>query len=149
MAESRTQTKDVKADSKTDSRGNELPEGVTAVGYADDEKEEKKETEKARKARERSERVAVQQGEQDDADIEAFLAAQRGERLLRGGDGSYDHVAFAALQREERLAKAREDAGDGDEDEAVAAAEADEDSRAEATRLKSADLGGKDATRRG
>lgn len=105
-----------------------------------------KETERQKKARERAAKVAQEQSKQDDADVEAFLAHQRGERLLRGQDGSFDHVAFSAALREERLAKAREVAGEDEDVEALDAA--DEAAKAEASRLKSEELGTKDAIRR-
>lgn len=43
---------------------------------------------------------AAEQAKQDDADIETFLAFHRGERLLRGGTGSFDPVAYAASKAE-------------------------------------------------
>lgn len=58
-----------------------------------------------------AEKAASKQAEQDAADVEAFLAAHRGERLLRGTDGSFDHVAYEEARREERLAEESDDKG--------------------------------------
>lgn len=52
---------------------------------------------------------AEEQAEQDESDIEAFLAVQRGEKLLRGEDGSFDHVAFLARREAEREAAEEDD----------------------------------------
>lgn len=143
-----TQSKVAEPDQKKVELSDEDKErGVTARSEPVDVPEEKEETERQKKSRERAEKAAEVQAEQDDADIEAFLAAQRGERLLRGADGSYDHIAFESLKRDERLAAAREGA-DEDDLNAEADAQAEEDARVETSRLKSEDLGGKDATRR-
>lgn len=52
---------------------------------------------------------AAEQAKQDAVDVETFLSFHRGEKVLRGGDGSFDPVTYAARQVE--LAKLAADAG--------------------------------------
>lgn len=49
-----------------------------------------------------AEKEAEDQAERDAADVEAFLSAHRGEQLLRGSDGSFDHVAYTVACERER-----------------------------------------------
>lgn len=151
-------TKDNKADDDRDDRRDDRrsqksdkDDDVTVSETVDPIEYEKSEpSEKDKKRAERRQKLIDEQGEQDEADIEAFLAAKRGEEILRGQDGSFDHIAFRMAQREERLAKVREEAGDDEEDQerAVREAEADEKTREEASGAKSQELGTKDAIRR-
>lgn len=56
----------------------------------------------AEKQAERDRKRAEKQAEWDAADIEAFLAADRGERLLRGEDGSLIHAQHHDARQAER-----------------------------------------------
>lgn len=45
------------------------------------------------------ENAAAEQAEQNESDVEAFLAAHRGEKLIRdANNGSLDHAAFMAAR---------------------------------------------------
>lgn len=68
-----------------------------------DAKSKSDEREAAAKRRE-EEKAAKEQAEQDEADIEAFLSVHRGEKLVRGADGSLDHAAFVAKREADRAA---------------------------------------------
>lgn len=73
----------------------------------------KKEATDSKKERERNVQLAEKAAEQDAADIEVFLQAHRGEKLLRGTDGSLNHLTFQLDEREDQLRKEREEAVDG------------------------------------
>jgi hypothetical protein len=73
----------------------------------------KKEAADSKEERERNDKLAAKAAEQDEADIEVFLQAHRGERLLRGTDGSLNHLSFQLDEREELLREEREEAVDG------------------------------------
>lgn len=75
--------------------------------------EAKKVAADSKKDREREASLAVKASEQDAKDIEAFLAAHRGERLLRGENGALGHLDTQVGDREERLRVEREEAVDG------------------------------------
>jgi hypothetical protein len=40
------------------------------------------------------EKAAKEQAKKDEADVETYLSALRGESLVRGKDGRFDHPAF-------------------------------------------------------
>lgn len=40
------------------------------------------------------EKAAKEQAKKDSADVETYLSALRGESLVRGADGRFDHPAF-------------------------------------------------------
>lgn len=70
------------------------------------ELDERKKVDAENKERdEKAVKEAEEQAKQDEADVEAFLAVQRGEKLLRGDDGSFDHPAFLARREAERRAE--------------------------------------------
>lgn len=46
---------------------------------------------------------AEKKAKQDASDVETFLAAHRGERLLRGENGAFDLVSYEEGLRNERL----------------------------------------------
>jgi len=80
-----------------------------------DPKEEKAAKERVKREQEQAKR-AEEQAKQDEADVEVFLAAHRGEKVLRR-NGSFDHVAFdKARQAEKGAEKAKENDEDSDED---------------------------------
>jgi hypothetical protein len=144
------QTKDVRY-AGDDEREDRQDDNVTVGETVDPVEHDKGEpSDKEKKRAERDAKIAEEQAEQDEADIEAFLAVTRGERILRGQDGSFDHIAFRMAQREERLAKVREEAGDDEDDQekAVRDHEADEKARERATSEKSQDVGTKDLVHR-
>jgi hypothetical protein len=88
-----------------------VPE-TRAVKIDDEDKSEKSELADRKKVdaenKKRDEedaKAAKEQAEKDDADIEAFLAVVRGEKLLRGEGGSFNLDAFLARREAERKAE--------------------------------------------
>ncbi len=64
-----------------------------------------------KEAAEQADREA--QSERDAGDVEAFLSAHRGEQLLRGPGGSFDHAAYTADRERERVENEQDDSDSG------------------------------------
>lgn len=52
------------------------------------------EDEKSKADKAAEEKAAKEQAKKDSDDVETYLSALRGEALLRGADGRFDHPAF-------------------------------------------------------
>ena len=64
-------------------------------------------TAKAKREAEAEKKAAEEQAKQDEADVETFLSAHRGEALLRGQNhGSFDLESYVAACEAEAEAKA-------------------------------------------
>jgi hypothetical protein len=61
------------------------------------DKKQRAEVDKERaEANKKAVEEAEEQAERDAADIETFLSFHRGEKVLRGENGSFDHAAYQA-----------------------------------------------------
>ena len=79
------------------------------------EADEKKKLDERAKREEADAKAAEEQAKQNEADVETFLSAHRGEKHLRGVDGSLDLPAFVSA-REAEKAKRDEDEQDEQKD---------------------------------
>lgn len=72
------------------------PKPVAPVETAEEKKQAAEEKRQADEAQKQAAADAKKQAEQDEKDIETFLAAVRGERAARGDSGSFDLDVFMA-----------------------------------------------------
>lgn len=76
-----------------------MPETETVVDEPKVDKKAQAEVDKKAADADREAKVkAAVQAKQDAVDVETFLSFHRGEALLRGGNGSFDPVAYADRQ---------------------------------------------------
>lgn len=85
---------------------------ATHVKGADATTRDAEEKEAAEQA-DREAQEAAAQSERDAGDVEAFLSAHRGEQLLRGPGGSFDHAAYTAARERERAESGQDDSDSG------------------------------------
>jgi hypothetical protein len=85
---------------------------ATHVKGADATRDAEEREKEAAEQAEREAQEAAAQSERDAGDVETFLSAHRGEQLLRGPGGSFDHAAYTAARERERVENEQDDSSD-------------------------------------